>query len=239
MRKTLVLLLTGLLFAAPLAAETVEVRAFSLKKDAEDVLLVEIREAGLLLVRVNVKRPLATAPVQLTLVGPDGVQVEKEGSAPLRLRYALEGSERLGTWRVVVKNHGKMALLTGKVRVDFEPSPPPPPAPPAAAPAVPSREVTDGKVFYPEDEARIRAVCRNKNQDVFVRLDMTSGKGGYYMGYNRVFELEVSYRSDEVIELRGGGEPFLLDTEKKVLYFASGEAGVFCRVRIYRGEPLG
>lgn len=236
MRDARALFLTALLFATPLAAATVEEKEFRLEKDGEEAFLVELREPGLLEVRVHVKEPLSTAPVQLTLHGPDGVRLEKKGSAPLRLRYALEGRERLGTWRLVVKNHGKIAILAGKVRIDFEPSPTPPTGLSASEP--PPRPVTDGRIVYPEDESKIRAVCRDKNQDVFVRADMASGKGAYYMGYHRVFDLQATYRSDDLVELRGGGEPFLLDLGKKVIYFAEGEAGVFCRVRIYRGEPL-
>lgn len=240
MRPARAFFLAALLIGAlPLAAETVEKRDFRLRKDSEDVLLVELHEPGIVEVRVHVREPLATAPVLLTLLGPDGVRVEKEGSAPFRLRYAVEGAERLGSWRVVVQNVGKLPTLAGQVRVDFKPSPAPPSAPAAATPTRPTTAlpVTDGKVFYPDDESRIRAVCRDKNQDVFVRVDMTSGKGAYYMGYHRVFDLAASYRSDSVVELRGDGVPFFLDLDKKVIYFADGETGVFCRVRIYRGEP--
>lgn len=235
MRAPRVLLLAALLCAAPLAAETVEVRDFELHKNGEDVLLVELHEPGLVVVRVHIREPLARVPVQLTLQGPDGVRVEKEGSAPLQLKYALEGRERLGTWRVVVKNHAKLPVLAGKVQVDFEPSPSPAPSVAETPPPSPS---TDGKIVYPEDDARIRAVCRDKNQDVVVRIDMTSGQGAFYMGYHRVFHLEASYRSNDVVELRGGEVPFFLDLDKKVIYFADDDAAVFCRVRIYRGVPL-
>ncbi len=137
-------------------------------------------------------------------------------------------------WRAVVVNVAKVGRVTGKLSVDLETG-----APPGLAPEPGGRAaaaVTDGEVSR-ADDPRLRAVCRDDNRDVSVRLDLESGSGKLFLSYNHVFDLAVRTLSDGVVELRGGGEhPLYLDLGKRVLTFASGETGTFCRVRIYRGE---
>ena len=163
------------------------------------------------------------------LTGPDGVEVEKQGSAPLRLRYEVTGAERLGSWRVTVTNAGRMTRLSGQVRVDFTRASREAAKPAAAGP------VTDGKVTYPQEKHRIRAACRDRNQDVSVRVDLERGTGGLFLSYVRVAALEPRETSAGVVELTGsGGETLFLDTGRRVLFFRGGR--VFCKVRVYYGE---
>ena len=194
------------------------------------------------IVRAVVREPLPSTPVQLLLEGPGGLRVEKTGSAPLRLRYRVEKPEEEGSWRAVVVNVARAGQVTGKLSVDLETGAPatPSPRPGKRAPAEnPPPPVTDGEVSR-ADDPRLRVVCRDRNPDVSLRLDLEAGAGKLYLSYNHLFDLEVRALSDDVVEIRGGGEhPLYLDLGKRLLYFADGEAGTFCRVRIYRGGELG
>ncbi len=228
----------GLLAAVPSTAEVekrrVEERSFDLGKDGREQLVFPVAGRATVIVRAVVRKPLASTPVRLLLEGPGGLRVEKTGSAPLRLRYRVEKPEEEGSWRAVVVNVAKAGRMTGKLSVDLETG-----APRASTPE-PGRRggaaVTDGEVSR-ADDPRLRAVCRDDNRDVAVRLDLERGSGRLFFRYNHVFDLEVQVLSEGVVELRGGGEhPLYLDLAKQVLYFASGETGTFCRVQIYRGE---
>ncbi len=224
------------LYAGPLlaAGKPLEVKDFELGKDGAAEAIVDVGEPGTLSVRVRLEQPLATAPVGLWLHGPDGVQVEKKGSAPLRLRYDVTTAEQLGSWRATVRNVGKMSRLAGQVQVSFTAA-----APAGETEAAPARaaRVTDGKITSHQNLQRIRAVCRDRNRDVSVRLDLESGTGGLFLKYNRALALAPSETSGGVIELGGSGEaPLYLDTERRVLFFRGGEKGIFCKVRIYYGE---
>ncbi len=228
----------GFLAAVPSASgvekRRVGERRFELGKDGREQVVFPVAGRATVIVRAVVKKPLASTPVRLLLEGPGGLRVEKTGSAPLRLRYRVEKPEEEGSWRAVVVNVARAGRLTGKLSVDLESGAPPSSAPKAGkrAPAA----VTDGAVSR-ADDPRLRVVCRDDNRDVSLRLDLESGSGRLYLRDNHVFDLEVRALSEGVVELRGGGEhPLYLDLGKGVLYFASGERGAFCRVRVYRGD---
>lgn len=219
-------------------AELLEERRFELRKEGEDEAIVEVGNAGTMIIRVDVRQPIASAPVKIFLEGPDGLQVEKSGPAPLSLRFRIDAS-RVGRYRAVVSNVGKMARLTGRLRVEWKEAPssgapdtteePAEPDPPA---------LTDGEILYPEDRQLVRAVCRDRNEDIFLRLDLDEKRGAFFLHYHPVFDLETGSRSDEgVIPLRGDGETTLiLDEERKILTLGG---DLFCRVRLFYGEPLG
>ncbi len=223
--------------AAP-PKKLLEERDFRLAKDGRDQVAFSVAGAGTLVVRVRIKEPVATAPVQLLLEGPGGLRVEKTGSAPLRLRYvvtaAIPGNS---TWRASVINAGKLPNVTGKLTVEIQSTRRrgrQPAVDPATAADAGETDLTDGKVSYVDDR-RLRAACRDRNSDVSVRLDLEQGTGALLMRFNQVFTLAVRQLSDNRIEMRGSGRHALyLDLAKRAIFFASGEEGTFCHVRIYR-----
>ena len=248
------LLAGAAVFAAD--ADLLDEKRFDLRKDGEQTILFRVDTNGTLRVRAHVREPLASAPVRLLLRGPDGVEVEKKGSAPINLRYRVENVAQHGEWVLIVHNVGKMGRLTGTADVRFERAPEPAetappassavsasavsastvPAPTAsrtdARPTATSAPVTDGKVLAGR---RLRAACRDRNRDVEVRVDLESGSAGLYLSYNLIADL-AARKVDGRIELRGDGEQALwLDPEQKVLYFAAGASGVFCKVKMYPG----
>ena len=221
--------------------ETLEVKRFSLHKNARETAVFQVDRTGELTLRVVLKKGVRTAPVHLLLEGPDGLQVEKQGMTPMRLRYTLRDEERLGAWRAVVHNNGNIPVFVGELRIDFRESTESPERSPGRSPGGaphPIADDTDGRVLTADDQTRIRAACHGKNEDVQVRLDMKAGTGALLMSYNPVFRLTASYRSDTVVEMGGTqtNSSMLLDLKKRVLYFATGETGIFCKVRIFYGE---
>lgn len=264
MLRCWILCLLAAVAGAPLSAKDkpLEEKSFELGKSGEEILVFEISRPGTIRARAHIRAPMVTAPLKLLLEGPDGTLVEKESSAPLSMRYRVESSAQLGAWRLRVISVGKVGVIRGSAEIFFEPSagavvepketsppaeeltssepaPPEPAPPPRAEPAAsspPSDPVTDGRVVTPRDPNQLRAVCRDQNTDVFVRLDLGSRTGGFYMRYNQVFDLAVTRIGEQVIEMRGSGEvPLYLDRENNSLFFVEGEQGVFCRVRIHVG----
>ncbi len=265
-------------FPCPAAAsgQVLEERAFRLEKFDSERVVFSVTRAGALVVRARVKEPLATTPVKLLLEGPGGLRVEKEGSAPLRLRYHFTGAMEPETWHASVINVSRVANVTGKLTVELQDPKPgtkrridgvvttghpetgeaapgdaaaggEEPAVASGVTAPPAARVpearatragaTDGKVSYANDP-RLRAVCRDRNLDVSLRLDLDQGTGVLLLRSNHVFSFAAHQTSDERIEIRGSGQHALyLDLGRETLSFASGEEGTFCRVRIYRGQP--
>ncbi|MEM7350655.1 MAG: hypothetical protein AAF657_07600 [Acidobacteriota bacterium] len=230
-------LLTSAVVTAEKAPRLLDERGFRLAKHGSDQVIITPGEAGILVVRARVKKPLPTLPIRLLLEGPDGLQIEKQDSSPLRLRYPLDEALAKASWRASVVNVSNLGPVTGQLTVELEPGASAPAASSIAQPKGQSK-LTEGRVRVVDDQ-QIRAACRDKNTDVFVRLDMHDGRGAFYMGFNPVFTLTASYSSDRVIEMRGSGEhPLYLDLDQRILYFASGEEGTFCRARIFLGEEL-
>ena len=229
-----------LLCPAAALAELIEERDFRLTKNGRDHAVFSVTGAGTLIVRARIQQPFATAPVRLLLEGPGGLRVEKQGSSPLRLRYTVAGSSTGDTWRASVINASRLPDVAGRLTVEIQRGRARPPATAygetddnAAAPDI-KPGVTDGKVTVVDDR-RLRVVCRDRNLDVSVRLDLEQGTGELLMRFNPVFSLTVRQLSDDRIELRGDGQaPLYLDLAKKAIFFASAQDGAFCRVRIYR-----
>ncbi len=244
MRPSAVLLAVGLgllvLCPAAAPAELLEERDFRLAKSGRDHVVFSVAEAGTLVIRVRIKQPFATAPVQLLLEGPGGLRVEKKGSAPLRLRYTVAAATG-ETWRASVINVSRLPDVTGSLTVEIQPAPLRPRSPAAGMPVAAGATaadlepgVTDGKVSIIDDR-RLRAACRDRNVDVSVRIDLERGTGVFLMRFNHVFSFAARQLSEDRIEMRGSGQqPFYLDLAKKVILFANSEDGAFCRVRIYR-----
>ncbi len=202
---------------------------FELGKKGSGQVELTLGQTGTITVRANVKEPASNTPLRLLLEGPGDVRQEKTGSAPLKLRYQLAYPRQQGTWRATVINVSKIGRVTGKLRVYFEPweSEKSDEADTGASAAVPE----------PEPAEPMRAVCRDKNQDVAVGLDMEHGTAALFMSSHHVFSLESSYVSENVIELKGSGKhPLYLDRTKGTLYFKNGEQGEFCKVRMDYGE---
>ena len=227
------------------ATATLEERDFTLRKGGEDRVVFQVAEPGTIQVRIEVREPLTSSPVALLLEGPNGIQVDKKGAAPLRLRFTVTDAAQVGDWRAIVSNPGKLARLVGRIAVRFEASAPqatapPTAAPPTAAPQATARAappVTDGRIRAPEDRSKIRAVCRDKNEDVFVRVDLESGEGAFFLRYRPVFRLRATARETGLVELRGDGEaPLRLDLGQKALFVEGKDGGLFCRVRLYYGD---
>ncbi len=249
--------------AAP-AGQLLEERNFRLHKDGRERVVFTVARAGMLVVRVRIKEPFPSTPVHILLEGPGGLRVERTGSAPLRLRYGVAGAEEPATWHASVVNVSKLADVTGKLTIELqdprhktkrhaaaevetggieagrqEPdaaagTSASPPAADRAAEAT-GTGFTDGEVSYIDDR-RLRVVCRDRNSDVSLRLDLDQGTGVLLLRSNHVFSFAARQTSDDRIEIRGSGQhPLYLDLNKQALYFASGETGTFCRVRIYRG----
>ncbi|MCP5114905.1 MAG: hypothetical protein GY953_29085, partial [bacterium] len=65
-------------------------------------------------------------------------------------------------------------------------------------------DLTDGRVSYIDDR-RLRAVCRDRNTDVSVRLDLEQGTGVLLLRSNHVSSFAARELSGEKIELRGSG----------------------------------
>lgn len=233
----------SLLLLCPSAslAELIEERDFRLTKNGRDHIVFSVAKAGTLVIGVRIKQPFAKAPIQLLLEGPGGLRVEKEGAAPLRLRYTVAASSTGNTWRASVINASRLPDVTGRLKVEIQPPAQGRSLPPSAAgvstgAAAPDAEpgFTDGKVTIVDDR-RLRAVCRDRNLDVSVRLDLEQGKGELLMRFNPVFSLTVRQLSGDRIELRNNGQaPLYLDLAKKAIFFANAQDGAFCRVRIYR-----
>ncbi len=222
----------------PLAAQTklLGERDFRLAKDGRDQVVFPVDEAGMLVVRVRIREPVATAPVKLLLEGPGGLRVEKRGSAPLRLRYAVTAETASDAWRVSVINTGKLPNVLGRLTVELGPQQNARRRGQVAADGTAriTPAVTDGRVSIVDDQ-RLRAECRDRNPDVSVRLDLEQGTGALLMRFNHVFSFAVRQISEDRIEMRGSGQhPLYLDITERTLFFASGETGLFCRVRIYR-----
>lgn len=252
--KTRLLLSLLVFLNAPLDAAEIEKKRFRLGKNGEQEVGFQLNQTGTLTARVVLQGSFVNRPVRVTLIAPDGREVKKEGAAPLRLRYELNDTSRFGSWRAVVKNHAKMTLLEGHLRLDFEakerpitkqPSTTAPPSEmPAETPAVaasppapsPAKDLTDGEVQTVQDMSRIRAVCRGRNDDVFIRLDMEAGQGTYFMSYQPIFPLKAAYRTESVIEINGGAGKFLLDLNRKTLVMDTEKRPVFCQTRLYFGE---
>jgi len=217
-------------------------RNFELRKGGSDQLEFPLGETGTITVRAHVKEPAASTPIRLLLEGPGDVQLKKTGPAPLKLRHPLAYPSQQGRWRATVVNVSKIGRVTGKLRVFFEPD--------VSEQDPESEEEDDAETPAPRavsaaPAARagaaapkaLRAVCRDKNRDVSVRLDPASGTGALMMSSHHVFSLESSYVSENVIEMKGNGEhPLYLDREREAIYFRSGEKGEFCKVRIDEGE---
>ncbi len=223
------------------SGELLEARDFRLTKDGRDQVVFSVAEAGTLVVKARVREPIASTPVQLLLEGPGGLRVEKIGPAPLRLRYsiapAVAGTE---TWRASVINVSKIPSVIGKLTVEIQPArrrPQMPTGDPSRGDdgsAADATSLTDGKVSY-VDHRRLRAACRNRNPDVSVQLDLEHGTGALLMRFNHVFSFAARQVSEDRIEMRGSGRHALyLDLASQAIFFASGEEGIFCHVRIYR-----
>ncbi len=230
-----------LLHPARLPAEMLEKRDFRLAKNGQDHVVLSLAEAGTLVVRARVKPPYATAAIRLLLEGPGGLRVEKEGPAPLRLRYAVADPTAGDTWRASVISASSLPNVIGRLSVELQPAlsgARQPAAEVAAAAGKPALATlpgaTDGKVTIIDDR-RLRAACRDRNLDVSLRLNLEHGTGNLLMRFHPVFSLTVNQLSDDRIEMRGsGGDPLYLDLDKKAIFFASARDGAFCRVRIYR-----
>ena len=216
-----------------LASSTIKLldtRGFRIDKDGHDQIIFKVTEPGEIVVKARVLKPIPTASIRLLLEGPSDLRVEKQGAAPLRLRYAPEEPHSDALWRITVINISKLGPMTGKISIGLEPGQLPDRSDSA------NLNRTDGQVTY-VGESRLRAVCRDKNRDIYLRLDMERGTGSFYMSFNPVFRLTAEYASEHLIEVRGNGtHPLLLDTRKRTLYFADGERGVFCRVSLYYGQ---
>lgn len=234
--------------AAP--AQLLGERNFRLGKNGSDQMVFPVNESGTLLVKVRIKQPIAQASVQLLLEGPGGLRVEKQGSAPLRLRYTVTATSPGETWRASVINAGKLPNLVGRVTVEIESSGKSTVAPADDSTIVSSKTatsktatgktvtgktgVTDGRVSI-IDNRRLRAVCRDRNPDISVQLDLELGTGVLLMRFNHVFSFAARQTSEHRIEMRGSGQhPLYLDLAKETIFFDSGERGIFCRARIYR-----
>ncbi len=186
------------------------------------------------MVRARLKQPFATASIRLLLEGPGGLRVEKQGSAPLRLRYTATSATAGKTWRATVINASRLPDVAGKLTVEIQRRAGQPAAATTTAPVAIETGLTDGKVTIIDDR-RLRAVCRDRNPDVSVRLDLEQGTGAFLMRFNHVFSFATRQLSEDRIEMRGSGrDPLYLDLAKKIIFFAAAEDGAFCRVRIYR-----
>ncbi len=211
-------------------------RDFRLSKNGSELVVFPVTEAGTLVVKVRITKPFARSPVRLLLEGPGGLRVEKEGFAPLRLRYTVANATAGETWRALVINVGRLPDLTGKLTVELRSPQGSAPLPLAGDPIASETKanVTNGTVSFIDDR-RLRAVCRDRNPDVSVRLDLELGTGALLMRFNYVFSFAARQTSEDRIEMRGSGQhPLYLDLVKQAIVFASGEQGIFCQVRIYR-----
>ena len=238
-QRTVILIGCGLslLGSVPTSAapRLIEERDFRLSKSESDHVVFSIPEAGLLVLRARIRQPFASVPVRVLLEGPGGLRVEKEGSAPLRLRYPVSAARIGESWRATVINVGRLPNVTGELTVEIQHRG-------TRALDTPSDneghnvepDVTDGKVSIVDDR-RLRAVCRDRNTDISLRIDLEQGSGELLMRFNHVFSFKVHQASQDRIELRGGGaQELYLDLASQAIVFASREDGAFCRVRIYR-----
>ncbi len=246
-----VFVLSLLLASASPAASTgqlLEARDFRLGKDAEERIVFSVARDGLLVVRARIKKPLPGTPVGLRLEGPEGLRVEKTGQAPLRLRYEVTGALEPQTWHASVINVSKLPGVTGELTVELEDfrrpakgrpgrgSGPVLISPPDPAELAGDGPFSDGKVTT-IDHRHLRVVCRDRNSDVSLRLDLDQGTGVLLLRTNHVFSVNLRETPEDLIEIRGSGQhPLFLDLGKEAIFLASGEKGTFCRVRIYYGE---
>jgi hypothetical protein len=220
-------------------SKLLEARDFRLAKDSRDQVVFSLSEPGTLVVTARIRKPVRNTPVELLLEGPGGLQVTKTGPAPLRLRYTAADPAAAETWHASVINVSKLPDVTGTLTVEIQPLHDQEPAtdvtvPAGMADAAATEATTDGKVRFVDDR-RIRAVCRDRNPDVSVRLDLERGTGELLMRSNHVFSLAARQVSEHLIEMLGSGpHPLYLDLEQREIVFTSGEEGTFCRVRIYR-----
>lgn len=236
-RQIMALLVAGIcipvtgLGAAQGSNQVIEERRFRLPKRGEDLAVFTLTEPATIVVDLRIKTPLATIPMRLVLEGPDGLQVDKQGAAPLRLRHTVIELHGPQTWRAVVLNTSNLGPVAGRMTIEIEP------VNHGNASAAVARSKPDAGTVRFIDDQKIRAVCRDENTDVFVRLDMERHTGVFFMSFNPVFNLEATYIADRVIEMRGDGEhPLYLDLERRLLYFASGEPATFCQVRLHFDE---
>ncbi len=184
--------------------------------------------AGKLTVELRDPKPGAQAPAAPSATGAGA------GAA-----VAAEGSEAVGAGET--GEAGEAAGTSGAVSGAREVAAAAPPAPMGGGDDSTAAEadLTDGRVSYIDDR-RLRAVCRDRNTDVSVRLDLEQGTGVLLLRSNHVSSFAARELSGEKIELRGSGRHSLvLDLARQALLFTSGEEGTFCRVRIYRHGERG
>lgn len=217
------------------AKKPIAEREFELRKGGSEQVEFTLEQTGTLTVRANVKEPASNTPLRLLLEGPGDVRMEKTGSAPLKLHHQLAYPRQQGAWRATVINVSKIGRVTGKLQEFFEPWESEEGPDPGAVPGGAQTQASS-PIPVPTSSEWIRAVCRNKNQDIAVRWDPERGTGALLMSSHHVFSLESNQVSENVIELKGSGEhPLYLDRNKETIFFQSGEKGEFCKVRIDHG----